>query len=483
VSLRKRVSLAAASAVGIAIALAAMVCYLVVSNQLVGQIDSELTAQARAVLQAGTLAPLRGEGFPSIPASAGGPAPYWQIVAPNGAIFESSQNVALPIDADTISVARFRANNVLDNATVGGTNLRLLTVHALYVINAQSGQAVPVAVQLARPLSPVQRVLRQLRLILALLFVGGVVLAALLGRIAARRVLAPLTEVTQTAQVIGETDDLSRRLAVHADDEVGQLATRFNEMLERLEQSRAALDESVRAQRQLVADASHELRTPVTSLRTNIEVLLAGSRLDDEDRDRLLADVVEQSEELSALVSDLIELARGDLPAGATEEVRLDRVVEECLARARRNSPDIEFIETLQPVVVEGVPDRLARAVNNLLDNAARHGAPDGPVEVTVDHGGVRVRDHGHGITPSDLPYVFDRFYRGENSRGRQGSGLGLAIVRQVARSHGGEATATNAPDGGALFILSLPAAGTADEPAEHDVQQAYGAGGLARRV
>src|SRR5205807_4969410 len=128
-------------------------------------------------------------------------------------------------------------------------------------------------------------------------------------------------------------------LTIHADDEVGQLAARFNQMLERLQRSRDAVDESVRAQRQLVADASHELRTPVTSLRTNIEVLLEGGLLSDEDRRRLLADVVEQSEELTALVSDLIELARGDAPVGAADDVRLDRVVEESIARARRNAP------------------------------------------------------------------------------------------------------------------------------------------------
>jgi two-component system sensor histidine kinase MprB len=262
---------------------------------------------------------------------------------------------------------------------------------------------------------------------------------------------------------------------------VGQLATRFNEMLERLEESRAALDDSVRSQRQLVADASHELRTPVTSLRTNIEVLLADNRLDEDERRRLLTDVVEQSEELTTLVSDLIEVARGDMRAGEVDDVRLDQVVEDALARASRNSPEVKFGATLHPVLVRGDPDRLTRAINNLLDNAARHTSPGCPVEVSVDAGGVRVRDHGDGINESDLPYIFDRFYRGANSRARQGSGLGLAIVRQVAEQHGGSASATNAPGGGALFTLSLP--GSPAPPGDGDDDAVYGAGGLATRA
>src|SRR6202042_524823 len=188
--------------------------------------------------------------------------------------------------------------------------------------NQGSGQAV--ALQLARPLNSTDSILSNLRLILGLVLLGGVIVAGTLGRIASRRVLRPLKEVERTAQHIAETDDLSDRIHVRADDEVGRLASRFNQMLDRLQGSRNALDESVRAQRQLVADASHELRTPVTSLRTNIEVLLAGAELDDEDRRRLLADVVEQSEELTALVNDLIELARGDQPYGAADDVRLD---------------------------------------------------------------------------------------------------------------------------------------------------------------
>jgi two-component system sensor histidine kinase MprB len=312
-------------------------------------------------------------------------------------------------------------------------------------------------------------VLSNLRLILALLLAGGIALAAGLGRLAARRVLAPLGEVAGAAQHIGETDDLSGRVPVHADDEVGQLAVRFNSMLDRLESSRAALDESVRAQRQLVADASHELRTPVTSLRTNIEVLLEGGELDPEDRRRLLADVVEQSEELSALVGDLIELARGDQPGSATEDVRLDRVAAESVARARRNVAGVRFDARLEPTIVEGVPERLGRAINNLLDNAARHSPVGGTVDVAVGPDGVRVRDHGPGVAEQDLPYVFDRFFRGANSRGRQGSGLGLAIVRQVAEQYGGNVAVANAPDGGAVFYLNIPTAPADSASAHHE--------------
>jgi len=167
--------------------------------------------------------------------------------------------------------------------------------------------------------------------------------------------------------------------------------------------------------------------------------------------------VVEQSEELSALVGDLIDLARGDLAPDSVEDVRLDRIVEEAVTRARRNSPQVEFALDTVPLTVEGAPDRIARAVNNLLENAAGHSPPAGRVEVTVDRTGVRIRDHGAGIPEQDLPYVFDRFFRGASARGRQGSGLGLAIVRQVAEQHGGSVQASNAPDGGATFSLHLP--------------------------
>jgi two-component system sensor histidine kinase MprB len=436
-----------AAAVGLAIVLAAIVCYLVVQDQLLGQVDSQLQEQAGLVSQ------LRGCGaVPTPPASAGGGAPIWQVASSNGQIMCGS---GLPFDPRVQAVASGDAGPYFTNVSVDGTQFRELTVPvALRVLPFEPPQ--PAALQLARPLNGVHHILGHLRLILLLLCLGGIALAAALGRLAARRVLSPLAEVAQTARHISETEDLSSRIHVHADDEVGRLATRFNAMIERLQGSRAALDDSVRAQRQLIADASHELRTPITSLRTNIEVLMAGGALSEEDRQRLLADVLEQTEELSALIGDLIELGRGDLPVETADDVRLDRIVAESVARAGRDFPAVRFRASLRPVIVDGVPERLARAANNLLDNAAHHSPPGGVVEVVVDDQGLCVRDHGSGVDEADLPYVFDRFYRGANSRGRQGSGLGLAIVRQVAVQHGGSVSAANAPDGGAVFRMRL---------------------------
>jgi two-component system sensor histidine kinase MprB len=448
-TLRRRVGMAAGVAVGVAIVLVAVTSFLVVRGQLRGQVDDALRTEANLIEgQAGL-----NRQFPSPPASVGGPAPYAWVVLPDGNVFQRRGNIVLSPTPAMTAVAAGDSGPLMTDIRVGDSHLRTLVFHIPPEVSGQ-----PVAIVLGRPLNSIDHVLSDLRLILLLLCLGGVGLAIVLGRLAAARVLAPLAEVAATAQHIGETEDLTSRIRVFSDDEVGQLATRFNAMLERLEASRAELDESVRAQRQLVADASHELRTPVTSLRTNIELLLEHPQLSEDQRRRMLADVVEQTEELSGLVGDLIELARGDLPAESQEEVRLDHVVAEAVARAERNFPHVRFRAQLAPALITGAPERLGRAVNNLLDNAARHSPSRGVVEVLVGGDGVQVRDHGPGVAQTDLPYVFDRFYRGASSRGKQGSGLGLAIVRQVAEQHGGSVDVVNAPDGGAVFTLHLPA-------------------------
>jgi two-component system sensor histidine kinase MprB len=303
--------------------------------------------------------------------------------------------------------------------------------------------------------------------VLLVLFAAGTALAAALSRLFSRTVMAPITDLSDTAEHIESTGDLDRRIAAPGTDEVGRMAARFNGMLDRLRRSQDALAASIAAQRQLIADASHELRTPVTSLRTNAELLRDAEELDPARRRAMAADVVERSEELSELVSDLIELARGDAPATQVEDVRLDALVGDSVRRAERHATGVRFRTELEPTAMEGAPDRLARAVNNLLDNAAKHSPPGGEVEVRLAGGELTIRDHGPGIDPEELPHVFDRFWRGARVRDRQGSGLGLAIVRQVTEGHGGTVTLEPADGGGTVARLRLPTAPVEAQPGE----------------
>jgi two-component system, OmpR family, sensor histidine kinase MprB len=208
----------------------------------------------------------------------------------------------------------------------------------------------------------------------------------------------------------------------------------------------------------------------VTSLRTNIEILQQqGPDMDPEESRRLLGDVVEQIEELTLLMNDLIDLARGEEPHTDAEELRLDLLVGEVVERARRHAPATPLQVQLAPTILTGVPARLERAVANLIDNAIKYSPPGEPVEIGLRAEELTVRDHGPGISDEDLPYIFDRFYRGAEARGRSGSGLGLAIVQQVASQQGGSIIAEAAPGGGTLMRLRLPGAetlaGDHDEP------------------
>jgi two-component system sensor histidine kinase MprB len=357
--------------------------------------------------------------------------------------------VPLPVDAATRALAVSGGRPLLRSVRAGGIHLRVLAEPL------GAGHAV----QFAQPLTDVDHLLSRLRLILLIIDAGGVALAALLGRVVAGAAVTPVKRLTEATEHVTRTRDLSRRIEPASADEIGRLAVSFNGMLDALEGSMGALDASVAAQRQLVADASHELRTPVTSLRTNIEILQQSSDMEAGERRRLLADVVEQIEELTLLMNDLIDLARGDEPRQHLEDIRLDLMVEESVARARRHSPETQFKVALEAALVVGVPARLDRAVNNLLDNAVNYSPADRPVEVTLRAGELLVRDYGRGISEQDLPHVFDRFYRGAEARGRSGSGLGLAIVRQVAESHGGTIVAERPSGGGTLMRLRLPGA------------------------
>jgi two-component system, OmpR family, sensor histidine kinase MprB len=445
-SFRDRLTLVAAAAVAVAVALASVGVYVAARNVLRGQIDDTLTERLE---RASSLPVPEGPGgVPRVDRLVvvtpeeqfGGTRMFVQLIGAEASQRNPARaGVGLPVSGRARQVAAGSREAYFQDVRVRGAHLRLLT--------APFDRGF--AVQIARPLDEVDRTLRRLAVILVGFTLAGVALAALLGRGVARAALAPVRSLSAATEHVAATKDLSRRIEPGGRDELGRLAASFNEML-------AALERSLSAQRQLVADASHELRTPLTSLRTNIEVLATADALTGEERRRLLAEIVEQLEELTALVSDVVELARDGEPEHELQDVRLDRLVEDAVARARRHAPEVRFETNLEPSVVRGVPHRLARAVGNLLDNAAKWSPAGGIVDVCVHGGKVCVRDRGPGIAEEHLPHVFDRFYRAPSARGRPGSGLGLAIVRQVAEAHGGRVEAEPAAGGGTRVRLHL---------------------------
>lgn len=438
-TLRARLALSAALAVAAAVVLASIAVYFVVRAELRGELDDSLRERAASIQAA--RGPRFGGPVPRIPAPLlGGAAGYVQVVdAQGGAFRPGGAETPLPVDDRTLRVAAGDEDGFFSDAEVAGVPVRIITVPY------RSG----LAVQVARPLSEVSDVLGRLRGILLGVGLAGAALAALLGLGVAKAALAPARRLTDTAEEIAATHDLSRRVDAQRPDELGRLGAAFNAML-------AALERSLESQRRLVADASHELRTPLTSLRTNVALLERAGELTDAERRRLLADVDSELAELSRLVADVVDLARDGEPEHRLEELRLDELVADSVERARRRAPGITFETSFASTIVRGSPERLHRAVTNVIDNAVKWSPAGGVVEIRVAEGAVAVRDHGPGIADEDLPHVFDRFYRSRAARGLPGSGLGLAIVRQVAEAHGGRVSAERAEGGGTIVRLQL---------------------------
>lgn len=437
-SFRTRLALAAAAAVALAVVLASSTVYVVVRSQLRAEVDQALEQRAQEI--AGLPPGLVARAVLRPDAELGGAEGYPQVVFDDGSTrLPDGAHTPLPVTDRDIEVAQGTRKAYLSDADVDGTHVRLITFP----------YPPGTAVQVARPLTEVDDTLSRVTRFLIVIALAGIGSAAVFGLMVARTALAPVRRLTEAAENVTQTGDLSERIEVSGDDELSRLASRFNTML-------AALEASSRAQRQLVADASHELRTPLTSLRTNIEVLANSRGLPAAEREPLLRDVVEQLDEMTTLVAELVELAHGDRQPRQAEDIRLDVLTASAVERTRRNRPGVEFKTDLQESFVHGVPESLERAIGNLLDNAAKWSGPSGEVEVVVRDGELTVRDHGPGIDEADRPYVFDRFYRSASARGMPGSGLGLAIVRQVADGHGGTVTAEPAEGGGTLMRLRL---------------------------
>jgi len=452
-SLRTQLTLLTAVSVALAVVAVSLAAYFAARDRLLGQIDQTLHSRAEAI-ENGRGLPRPGGGEPE-----GVPRPrdpfgqtdtFFQVINISGNVVAApaGQQGKIPVNDEDIAVAKGTQDAYMHDVTSGDLHLRVLTSPG------QSGEAV----QIARSLNEVDASLADLRNILFAVSGGGVLLAAIVGLIVARRSLRPVARLTAAAEHVAATQNLEAQIEVHRNDEIGRLASSFNEMLQALHESRLQ-------QRQLVTDASHELRTPLTSLRTNIEVLARGGDMGDAERSELLRDVTFELEELTKVVTELVELASDTRTEAQThEDVRLDQLAASIVERfARRTGLRIELYA--RPTLVVGNHGLLERAAGNLIDNACKWSAPGSPVEVTVADGVLSVRDHGPGIADVDRPHVFNRFYRAEAARGKPGSGLGLAIVKQIVEAHHGTVTVEPAPGGGTIATITLPAIAMDDAP------------------
>ena len=291
-SFRRRLALSCGAAVAVAVVLGSVLAYLIVRDTLREQIDASLREMSGEVSVAAAPAPDR----PRAADRRGAGLHAASSRRRDGGAHRARCQRRWPTTLSSGPSPRAGARRSSPTATRRHAPPR-----------PRQPRAGRRAIFLARPLTEVDGALATLRWALGILALAGIGLAVVLSRLAMRTAIRPVAELTETAEHVATTRDLSRRIATQGEDEVSRLATSFNTMLE-------ALERCQRAQRQLVADASHELRTPLTSLRTNLEVLARGGPPDPGDRDRLRADLVAQLEELTALVGDLVELARDDEP-------------------------------------------------------------------------------------------------------------------------------------------------------------------------
>ena len=433
--LRTRLTTTAAFVATLTIVAVISVAYVTVRHELRANIDSQLRHQVGEISVSPDFS-----GF-VVRTRVGDIGGYQQALSCNGQTVPGSDT--LPIKPADLRIACNGSGTRLRDDTYNDHAVRMITVP----LNRSSG----FAVQIALPLKDVKRQLHVLALAFVGLALGGLAMTVLATWGAVRRIMRPVRSLTDTAVQIAETQDLTLRISSYGNDELGRLADSFNTMLD-------ALERSLGQQRQLVMDASHELRTPLASLRTNVEVLRDVERLTPQQREELLAGIVSQLDELTGLVADVVELARGEAPPSHYEDVALDELVENAVERAQRHWPGVQFRVRTVPVQVRGVAPRLDRAVANLLDNAGKFSPPDGVVDVDLDRDGtLSVADPGPGIDDEALPYVFDRFYRSDEARALPGSGLGLAIAKQVVEGHGGSISVANRSEGGTVATVVLP--------------------------
>lgn len=444
-SLRWRIGAALAGTAALVGVAAAGGAYVQTARQLRAGIDDSLVARASEVNGTAVRSPRgrpgpQGRGDDGCPtAGAFQPASAAQITANNSAVIvciAGGPTLPRPASGAPPKVGQ----KLFATVFVGDVRYRMLT----------TGWNAGGTLQIARDLDEAEGVLSSLAMRLALLALAGIAVAGLLGLLIASRMIRPVVRLRDTAESIATSQDLTTPIPTDGRGEVASLAASFNTMVRALATSR-------QQQQRLITDASHEMRTPLTSLRSNLEFLEHFDRLDATDRHDVLEAVQLDVSELTHMLGQLVELSSDRSNDDEAEEpLQLGDLARDVTSRARRRSSR-EITVDDDHVTIIGRPQMLDRAISNLVGNAVKYSPSTSPITVTVRGGRLEVRDHGPGIANDDLPHVFERFYRSTKSRTEPGSGLGLAIVSQIVVRHGGTMSARNDPSGGAVVGFDIP--------------------------
>jgi two-component system sensor histidine kinase MprB len=447
-SMGARLTLIAAIAVAATAFLVCSLAWLALRQTQLQQADQELRDILHGPIS--QLDPALIEDIPNTPLT--GPTGIQvQARLPDGRTISAPQGpTPLPFSTADELVANGTRAEAHYTARTDDGQFRILTSRG------QHGETI----QLARSLKDADATLSSFGLLMIALVVAATALAAIAGRLVAHTGLRPIHRLTGAATHIAVTHDLRRPVPTEGTDEVAQLGRAFNSML-------AALGRAQLSQKELIEDAAHELRTPMTSMRTNIEVLIGtDDALTRADRSALLADLHAQSIELSTLIADLVDLARSATTDEPTITIDLADLVTAAIQRAQARTPQADFRLITQSVTIDGQPAALERAIVNLLDNAVKFGPVDQTIAVQVGaaatvsgYAEISVTDRAPTIPEAERERVFDRFHRLDTDRAVPGSGLGLAIVAQTAAAHGGIATVEPRHGNGNTFRLYLPSA------------------------
>jgi signal transduction histidine kinase len=435
-SLSFRLAIASVAAVALAVLLFGIAARIVVSDRLHASLDESLRRRATDVARLAVSAPalLRAPGALESPLS--GQQLSVEVLDREGAILARSLSLgAKLLPRTSAGAAARRGSTGFADAELDGESIRVFAAP----IAEAGGPAAGGVVLVAGSSSDIEGTEHRLGLLLILCGIGAVAVGGGLAALLTRRGTRPLSDLSSSAATIARMEDPALRLQEPAGPaEVAKLAATLNSMLDALATSRER-------ERRFLADASHELRTPLTSLRGNVE-FVARHGADPE----AITDLEVDAARLGRLVEDLLALERQSGAELSRRPVRLDELVHE--ASARRE----DVVATVDgPVTVDGDPDALARALDNLLENAKLHGPAGGKVRVELRRAGIgaeiAVSDEGPGFAPGTEEAAFDRFWRGDDA-GASGSGLGLAIVRATAERHGGLAWAS-----GSTVTIALP--------------------------